>query len=210
MLNNHSRSTLFSFFKTFHLPQLSITAKIKSPKDLLLLLEKKQIDLSHFLIFQVAKTSLDIPEFRLREKNSKLVEVDSITCSYLIQSPLTKINFCYIPYQDNLKTFLLNAKDKQDKALVAKHIQTKDDISDNLIDITIANKLDITAIFNPISDVKDISTPAFTIGKVGKTKDCTSFSLTIRAHHGLADALHYSQFVDKLKSNIDQWVSKNK
>ncbi|MBE8162621.1 MAG: hypothetical protein HAW63_01360 [Bdellovibrionaceae bacterium] len=205
-----TRLPLFSFFSEFQLPQLCLTFTVKAPKELLSLLNKKQINPSLFLMFYLAKTSLHIPQFRLREKAGTLMEVDSVTCSYLVQSPLTQINFCYIPYQNHLNNFLVEAKEQEDKAAKAEHIQTKQNIKSPLIEVVAMPRLNITSALSPVRNTKDISTPLFTLGKIAQQTHCTSFSLTIRTHHGLVDGLHSAQFIDSLQNNLTQWVSQNK
>ncbi len=199
------RRAMFSFVKSFPDPALEITEKVTVP-DFRPHLRALGLRTAHFLLHAVARASLQVPQFRLREWHGDIVEISSaqLYCSYVVQNPHTDLNHCRVPFNSDLATFAAAARVQEPYAQQARDIilpapLPPDPASITAILLSIIPWLRVDSIVHggcsPI--------PLFTIGKFNTdTADRLVFNISISVHHGLVDAHHVSQFVEQFCRNV--------
>lgn len=201
------RRAMFSFMQGCADPSLTVVEEVRVP-DFRDLLKSAKVKVSHFLLFNISKASLQIPEFRLRVKDGDIVEIGAkkLYCSYTVKNPFTDVNHCIVRYVDDFAEFSTALQKQESVAMEAKEIITHPPNSEDIagINLSIIPWLRLEALvqggFSCI--------PLFHVGKFETSDDAIlSFHLCTKVHHGLVDAYHVHQFIEKLKDNIGELVA---
>ena len=196
------RRAMFSFMQGYSNPSLTVVEEVCVP-DFRELLKSAGIKVSHFLLFNVSKASLQVPEFRLRVKDGDIVEIgeDELHSSYTVQNPFTDVNHCVVRYSNNFARFSSALQEQEAVATTEKEtiLISPDPMAS--INLSIIPWLRLEALVHGgLSRI-----PLFHIGKFTTSSDTLlSFHLCAKVHHGLVDAYHIYQFVEKFKDNMTE------
>ena len=110
---------MVTFFKT-----LDVT-------NLLTVSRKKNIKFNMLLCYCIAKAAVNIKEFYTLPVGEKLMQYDTIAVSTIVNNKRGGINFCDIPYTEDLETF--NQHYLENTSWVDEHCDNKDLSSESMV-----------------------------------------------------------------------------
>ena len=201
------RAAMFEFSKEFRDPALAVGEEIVVP-DFRPRLRELGIRGVHFLLHALARASLHVPQFRLRARAGKIVELSpaELYCSYVVQNPHTDINHCRVLFDTDLKAFAAAAQQQEPHAQQSPEVipPAPDPEHITAVNLSIIPWLRLTTLVHGSCS----PVPLFTIGKfITDRAEQLTFNLCILVHHGLVDAYHVYQFIEQFRHNIDELMA---
>ena len=179
---------MVTFFKT-----LDVT-------DLLTVSKQKKLKFNMFLCYCITKAAVSIEEFYTLPVGEKLMQYDTIAVSTIVNNKRGGINFCDIPYTEDLETF--NQHYLDNTSWVYEHCENTDLSSDRMVIGTsaiIETELDgivgmNTGIFN---------NPFISWGRYRKKGLQYELPISFQFHHTQMDGSHAGRFLENLQKEIN-------
>ena len=179
---------MVTFFKT-----LDVT-------DLLTVSKQKNLKFNMFLCYCITKAAVSIEEFYTLPVGEKLMQYDTIAVSTIVNNKRGGINFCDIPYTEDLETF--NQHYLENTAWVTEHCDNKDLSGESMVIGTsaiIETELDgivgmNTGIFN---------NPFISWGRYRKKGLRYELPISFQFHHTQMDGSHAGRFLENLQKEIN-------
>lgn len=196
------RKELFNFYQEFDSPILNITVDFKF-KNVLTALKSNKISFFQYMVFNICKTCLEEENFSTRFDGKNIYKIKRLVPSYTVLRKTGNFNFCTFDYSSVWSEFLSTSLGAKQKAEEANHLILDDHTHRDYIFITCLPWFNFTSIQHPVGQFKDSTIPSFAIGQYRIDDDEVSIPLSIQVHHGLVDGIHISQFLEKLKFNIE-------
>jgi len=200
-----NRKQIFDLFSSNENPFCSVTARNDISK-FLKTTKKKHIPDSHAMLYMLSKTANEIPEFKQRVVNGKVIEYDKVGITATVAKKDGSFNIQPLEYMENPTEFLQQtskkiqaAKTREDLFAPKEEWQT----GDNVVYSTCLPWMDFTSLTHPISNNKTDFIPRIAWGKYTKNKKETTIPVNIEANHSLVDGFHIAQFFQKLQNNLD-------
>lgn len=179
---------MVTFFKT-----LDVTNLLKVSKQ-------KKLKFNMLICYCIAKSAMSIKEFYILPIGEKLMQYDTIAVSTIVKNKYDDINFCDIPYAEDLEEF--NRAYLENTSWVAKHCENTDLSSDSMVIGTsaiIETELDgivgmNTGIFN---------NPFISWGRYRKKNQRYELPISFQFHHTQMDGSHAGRFLENLQKEIN-------
>jgi len=179
---------MVTFFKT-----LDVTNLLKVSKQ-------KKLKFNMLLCYCITKAAMSIKEFYTLPVGEKLMQYDTIAVSTIVNNRNGDINFCDIPYAEELEEF--NRAYLENTSWVAKHCENTDLSSDSMVIGTsaiIETELDgivgmNTGIFN---------NPFISWGRYRKKNLQYELPISFQFHHTQMDGSHAGRFLENLQNEIN-------
>ncbi len=179
---------MVTFFKT-----LDVTG-------LLTVSRKKNVKFNMLLCYCIAKAAVCIEEFYTLPVGEKLMQYDTIAVSTIVNNKRGGINFCDIPYTEDLGEF--NRLYLENTSWVCEHCENADLSGDNMVIGTsaiIETELDgivgmNTGIFN---------NPFISWGRYRKKDLRYELPISFQFHHTQMDGSHAGRFLENLQKIIN-------
>ena len=183
-----AQDPMVTFFKT-----LDVTNLLKVSR-------KRNLKFNMLLCYCIAKAAVSINEFYILPVGEKLMQYDTIAVSTIVNNNRGGINFCDIPYTEDLETF--NQHYLENTAWVAVHCDNKDLSADSMVIGTSAiveTELDgivgmNTGIFN---------NPFISWGRYRKKDLRYELPISFQFHHTQMDGSHAGRFLENLQNEIN-------
>ena len=202
----HKRSAMFKFFGSLggSASALTIIERL-TVVDFRNELRRVNVRTVHFLNYALARANLEIPEFRLRAVDGKIVEIDKLYASYTVHNPNTDVNHCSVLFdqQGSFADYVTEATRQEKIATSTEELLGSTPASDFYagFNLSIMPWLQLTSITHGGICVF----PLFSIGKFTADDSKTiSFNFATKVHHGLVDALHIHQLHNSFIKNINE------
>ena len=179
---------MVTFFKT-----LDVTNLLKVSKQ-------KKLKFNMLLCYCITKAAVSINEFYILPVGEKLMQYDTIAVSMIVNNRCGGINFCDIPYTEDLETF--NQHYLDNTAWVIEHCDNKDLSGESMVIGTsaiIETELDgivgmNTGIFN---------NPFISWGRYRKKGLQYELPISFQFHHTQMDGSHAGRFLENLQKEIN-------
>ena len=179
---------MVTFFKT-----LDVT-------DLLTVSKQKKLKFNMFLCYCITKAAVSIEEFYTLPVGEKLMQYDTIAVSTIVNNKRGGINFCDIPYTEDLETF--NQHYLDNTSWVYEHCDNRDLSGESMVIGTsaiIETELDgivgmNTGIFN---------NPFISWGRYRKKGLQYELPISFQFHHTQMDGSHAGRFLENLQKEIN-------
>jgi len=201
-IENWSRKAQYEFFKTYEDPFFNITANIEVTK-LYSFCKKHELSFSLACIYVAIKHINEIPEFRLRIKNEKLVQYDSVPIGSTVLNDDDTFSFCDFPYVTSIFEFNANGKniikkhkegvtfDPQEEEVQMVHCSTLPWVS--FTGMKHARK----------GDEAGKGIPKIIFGGLFVENEIKKVPFSVEVHHALMDGYH----VGLLYKNMQQFIN---
>lgn len=200
-LNTFPRKAHFELFNNLSYPHFNICANVNITKFYQFL---KQRNKPFFLSFVYVATKIanEIPEFRYRIRDDKIIEHDAIKPSFTIMTNQNVFRFFTADFIDEFYRFVeftfSNIELAKDEVIV------KDNPGeDDLLYISSIPWVSFTSISHPIAMNPVDSIPRVTWGKYFKESDRLLLPLSVQGHHGLMDGAHIGLYFEKIQALLD-------
>ena len=179
---------MVTFFKT-----LDVTNLLKVSR-------KRNLKFNMLLCYCIAKAAVRVEEFYILPVGEKLMQYDTIAASTIVNNKRGGINFCDIPYTEDLETF--NQHYLDNTAWVIEHCDNKDLSGESMVIGTsaiIETELDgivgmNTGIFN---------NPFISWGRYRKKDLQYDLPISFQFHHTQIDGSHAGRFLENLQKEIN-------
>jgi chloramphenicol O-acetyltransferase type A len=195
------RKALFEFFKDFDDPFFNITANLDvTPLHQFC----KKNKLSFFLsnLHCALETVHEIPEFKLRLLDGKLVEYEEISIGSTILHDDETFSFCYFKRGDDIFSFNKIGKENIEKQKASKKLNPGLDELNN-IHCSIIPWVAFTSFKHAKNFGNADTIPKIVFGKLFDETGRKKMPLSVEVNHAMMDGLHVGKYFEKLQKRID-------
>lgn len=194
-----SRTTAYELWMKAPNPMVTFF-KTLDVNDLLTVSKQKKLKFNMLLCYCITKAAVSIEEFYTLPVGKKMMHYDTIAVSTIVNNKRGGINFCDIPYAEDLETF--NQHYLENTAWVAEHCDNKDLSGESMVIGTsaiIETELDgivgmNTGIFN---------NPFISWGRYRKKGLQYELPISFQFHHTQMDGSHAGRFLENLQKEIN-------
>ena len=192
---NSSRAMAFELWMKAPNPMVTFF-KTLDVTNLLTVSRKKELKLNMLLCYCITKAAVSIEEFYVLPVDEKLMQYDTIAVSTIVNNKCGGINFCDIPYAEDLESFDQNYL--ENTSWVYEHCENSDLSGDSMVIGTsaiIETELDgivgmNTGVFN---------NPFISWGRYRKKNQRYELPISFQFHHTQMDGSHAGSFLEKLQ-----------
>lgn len=199
-LENWPRRAHFEIFRNMAFPHFSLTTNLEL-SNFYRYLKMEGVSFTIGMMYLIAKTANQIPEFRCRIRGESVIEHETIHPSCTILTDDNLFTFCSVRFSEDFKDFAARAAEQ---ITLMKTNPSLDDgeWADSLLYMTSLPWISFTSMHHPNISTTD-SVPRVAWGKYTKEADKINMPLNIQAHHGLIDGLHVGQFFNQFQAYLD-------
>ena len=196
---NSSRAMAFELWMKAPNPMVTFF-KTLDVTNLLTVSRKKELKLNMLLCYCITKAAVSIEEFYALPVDEKLMQYDTIAVSTIVNNKCGGINFCDIPYAEDLESF--NQNYLENTSWVYEHCENSDLSGDSMVIGTsaiIETELDgivgmNTGVFN---------NPFISWGRYRKKDLQYELPISFQFHHTQMDGSHAGRFLENLQNEIN-------
>lgn len=204
-IENWNRKAQYEFFKTYEDPFFNVTANLEITK---LYAYCKQHDLSFSLacLFVALKCINEIPEFKLRIKNDKVVQFDSVSIGSTVLNEDNTFSFCVFSYTNSITDF-----DSKGKEIIQKHKEgVTFDAKEDEIQIIHCSTLPWVS-FTGVKharkgDEASKGIPKIIFGAFFDENERKKIPFSVEVNHALMDGYHVGLLFKNMQQFIDDLV----
>jgi chloramphenicol O-acetyltransferase type A len=195
-LNTYSRQGMFYVFKDNEIPFFSVTVNIEITE--FISYTKKQ-DYGFFipLSYLITKTVNEIPQFKHRIINDKLVEFKQIEPGFTVLLDNECFSFCDSLYHPNYLDYAKYTREQIEQVKINPDSSTGD--KNNQFFMSNIPWFSFTSITHPFS-TEYATVPVISIGKYFTQGNSIMLPLGVQIHHAIADGIHVAKFFQKLEN----------
>ena len=201
-VENWRRKEHFNLYKDWTYPHLSLTANV----DLTAYypyVKRNDISVNVAIIYVLARTANDFPEFRQRIRGDDVVEHDDVHPSSTILTDDDLFSYCTFNYDDDFSIFGAAAIDTI--AFVKENRTLEDEPGrDDLLFMTAIPWVSFTNLMHPINLKAIDSVPRISWGKFFEDGERLKMPLGVQGHHGLMDGLHIGKYFEQVQDYLNQ------
>lgn len=200
-LESWKRKSTFEFFRNFENPFFNITA----PLDCTILYQfckSNNLSFSLTSLFYSVQAANEVPEFRLRLIDEKLVEFDKIHATQTILNEDETFSFCYFEQLNDV--FEYNKAGK--KAIeYYKKLKTFDVEADrlDLIYYSTIPWVSFTSFKNATRLDYSQTVPRIIFGKLFEENGKMKLPHSVEVHHSMMDGIHVGKYFNLLQKKFD-------
>lgn len=192
----------FEFFRTFDHPHFNICADV----DLTTFQGvAKELGASFTvgLVYMIARTANEIPEFRQRIRSDTIVEHDSVHPSATILGEGDLFGFCFVEYGETFGPFAIRAAEAIER--VKREPTLVDEAGrDDLLFMTAIPWVSFTSFAHPMNLDPPDTIPRFAWGRARSHEGSTLMPLSVQVHHALMDGIHVGRYFERLQGNLNR------
>lgn len=201
-IENWSRKRQYEFFKDYQDPFFQLTANLDI-SNLYTFCKKHNLSFSLACIFVAIKHINEIPEFRLRIKNGKVVQYDIVPIGSTVLNEDKSFAFCDFPYVDSIFDF-----DKNGKEIIQQHFEggTFDPQEDEvqMVHCSTIPWVSFTGMKHARKgDEAGKGIPKLVFGGFFDENGSKKIPFSVEVHHALLDGYH----VGLLFKNMQQYIN---
>ena len=191
-LETWPRTGHFKEFSNWDYPHFSMCANV----DLTVfnpVIKQRNISFTIAIMYLIARTANEIPEFRYRIRSRAVVEHEIVHPSTTILTNGDLFTFCSVDYTEDFSVFAARAAEKI--SYVKEHPTLEDEPEqDNLLFMTSIPWVSFTSFMHPLKLYPADSVPRFAWGKFFEEGKSLKMPLSVQGHHALMDGLHVGRF----------------
>jgi len=204
-VENWNRKQQFEFFKNYEDPFFNITANLEVT-NLYDFCKQNELSFSLACIFVAIKHINEIPEFKLRIKNKRVVQFDFVTIGSTVLNDDNTFSFCDFPYKTTIFEFVTDGKniiedhkkgvkfDPKEEELGIVHCSTMPWIS--FSGMKHARK----------GDEASKGIPKIVFGGLFNENKSKKIPFSVEVHHALMDGYHVGLLYENMQNYINELV----
>lgn len=200
-----NRKNHYNYFKQLDYPHFNICGNIDITSFHGYI---KENELPFFIsfLYAVMKTANNIPEFRYRIREDRVIEHASVNPSFTLMTEQELFSFCTVKFTDIYNNFRSNALDEINNTKNSVNLEDEPG-RDDLIFITSIPWVSFTNITHPIHMNPVDSIPRISWGKYFIEGGKVKIPLSLQAHHALVDGIHFGRFFNIFQEMMDDPVN---
>ncbi len=193
------RKEAFDFFLKFENPTYGFTVEIDITRNFHE--RKREKSLTAALVHLVTCGVNEVPEFKQRIVNGRVIEWDVIHPSYTVQGPNEQVCFTKSVFHPELHGFKASFLESIEVAKVRGTMFDKNQTMEDVFYLSIIPWIHFAAMTHPIKHSPPDSVPRMAIGKCVEHADGrVTVPLNIQVHHALIDAIHAARFFEAVQT----------
>ncbi|MFN2221006.1 MAG: chloramphenicol acetyltransferase [Chloroflexota bacterium] len=153
-------------------------------------------------VYVIARAANAVPELRQRIRTGEVVEHDVVHPSTTIMSRDNLFSFCAIMYAEEFSLFAARAAECVAMAQAGPSLDDEPG-RDDLLFLTAIPWVSFTSFVHPLHWHPVDSIPRFAWGKFFREGQAVKMPLSMQAHHGLVDGLHFGHFFERAQALFD-------
>ncbi|WP_459212384.1 CatA-like O-acetyltransferase [Aquimarina rhabdastrellae] len=194
-----NRKEHYNFFSDYDDPFFGIVSEIECTKAYHIA-KKEQVPFFAYYLYKSSLAINEIPEFKYRIINHKIVEFDKINAGATIAREDGTFGFSFIEFASDFNKFNLNL---QKEIVITQSLNglrfNKEAERVDTIHYSTLPWSAITSITHPRKFDKLYSVPKIVFGKEYVQGHKMYLPIAINVHHGLIDGIHISQYLEKFQ-----------
>lgn len=199
-LSTWRRRQHFELFSAFDHPHFSMCANM-GLTAFHERVKKSEVSFTVAFIYVIARAANEIPEFRQRIRDGRVVEHDIVSPSVTILVDDDLFSFCTIPYSEDFTVFADRATAMI--AHVKKHPTLEDETGrDDFLFMTALPWVSFTSFMHPMCLQPADSIPRFAWGKYFREGQGLKIPLSVQGHHALMDGIHMAKFYERVEDYL--------
>jgi len=195
------RKKTFDFFRNFENPFFNLTAPL-DVTNLYHFCKSNKLSFSLASLFYSIQCVNEIPEFRLRLKDEKLLEFEKIHATQTILNEDETFSFCYFEFSENVFEFDTAGKKSIEKYKALKSLEVEAERLD-LIYYSIIPWVAFTSFKNATRLDYSQTIPRIVFGKLSEEKGKMKLPHSVEVHHSMLDGLHVGKYFNLLQEKLD-------
>ena len=201
-IENWPRRTTFEFFRDFQDPFFNITANLYVTR-LYEFCRANSLSFSLASLYFSLATANDVPEFRQRLIDGKVIEFDQIHATQTILNDDETFSFSYYEMKDDVFGFEAAGRQAREHYKALKTFDVETDRLD-LIYYSVIPWVAFTS-FKHASRLDNTQTvPRIVFGKAVEKGGERLMPVSVELHHALADGVHVGKFFNIFQQKLDQ------
>lgn len=191
----------FEVFGSFDYPHVNICANV----DLTAFhtaVKRLGISFNIATVYVIARAANAVPQLRQRIRDDEVVEHDVVHPSTTVMSRDDLFSFCTIAYTEAFSRFATRAAECIAAAQSEPYLEDGPG-RDDLLFLTAIPWVSFTSIMHPLHWHPVDSVPRFAWGKYFRVGQSLKMPLSVQAHHGLVDGLHFGHFYEQAQALFD-------
>ena len=201
-LRDWTRREHFETFSAWHDPHFNICADVVVT-SFRRTMREAGIPLNTAIVYLLARTANDIPEFRLRVRDGAVVEHEVVHPATTVMAPGDLFTFAFFEYDPDLRRFAGHVAEATERARAAPSLEDPPD-RDDLLFMTAIPWVSFTSFSHPIPAMPVDSIPRFAWGRVREEPGRLVMPLSVEGHHGLMDGLHAGLYFQRVQEYLDR------
>ncbi|WP_299527021.1 CatA-like O-acetyltransferase [uncultured Lutibacter sp.] len=202
-VENWKRKDQYKFFKTYEDPFFNITANLEVT-NLYRYCKQHHLSFSLACLFVAIKSINEIPEFKLRFKNDKVVSFDLVNIGSTVLNDDQTFSFCDFPYKFSIIEFIESAK-----AIIENHKKgIKFDANENELAIVHCSTIPWISLTGfkhaRKGDEKTMGVPKIVFGKWFEEAELKKIPFSVEVHHALLDGFHVGLLFEKMQQYMNE------
>lgn len=199
VFTNKHKKKHFELFNGMNHPHFNITANIEIG-PLITYCKKQQLSISHSIVFLIAKTANEIPEFKWRIRGNEIVEHNTIQPSFTVHTDTSDVfSFCTVNYNPDSSIFLRDAKNISEAMKTNPSMEDEEGRDDYLF-LSAFPWVSFTSMQHAMHYHPCDSVPRISWGKFFNNNGKLVMPISVQVHHALVDGKHVGQFYQTLES----------
>jgi chloramphenicol O-acetyltransferase type A len=200
-MQTHPRREHFNIFSAIDQPHFNMCANVDL-STFFPYVKRRGFSFTVALVYVITRTSNDIPEFRQRIRNGKVIEHDIVHPSGTILVDEDRFSFCTFDYYEDFSEFAPRAGEMI--AYVKEHLTLEDEPGrDDLLFMTAIPWVSFTSFMHPLHMSPVDSVPRFAWGKIIEEGEYLRMPLSVQGHHALMDGIHVARYYEKVQDYFD-------
>ncbi len=196
-----NRRRTYEFFKDFEDPFFNMTANLDVSKIYTFCAE---YDFSYSLacLFFSQQTVNEIPEFRIRQLDNKLVQYDLVEATQTILQDDETFSFCYFEHKPNIFQFDQAGKEAREKYKALNTFDVETERLD-LIYYSVIPWVSFTSFKHATRFDKTQTIPRIVFGKYFYEGDVLKMPVSVEANHTIMDGIHVGKYFNQFQGKLD-------
>ena len=190
---NPHRQKHFDFFNNMDQPHFSLCANMEI-HVLLDFIKKEALSFTTTMVYLIARTANEIPQFKQRIRGSEIVEHDFVQPSFTVNTAINDVfSFCTVEYDADFTIFAKRASEEIERMRTNPSFEDEEGKDDYLF-LSAIPWVSFTNLHHAMHYSPVDSVPRIAWGKYFKEQDKTKMPLSVQAHHALVDGIHMGRY----------------
>ena len=197
-----SRREQFDMFHRSHLPYFNVCADV-DVTDTRRAAKTRGVSITAAIVYLVAHTANQIPEFRQRIRDDEVVEHAVVHPASTVMTANDLFTFCTHEYHDDFSTFVDGYDEATARAKAHPSLDNTDG-RDDLLYSTAIPWVSFTSFSHPVLSVPVDSIPRFAWGRFYERDGSVMMPFSVQGHHALMDGLHVGRYFQSFQRSMQQ------
>ena len=194
-----SRREHYEHFSTFGYPHWGLCANVDI-SDFYAAVKEGGYSITIALVYVIARTSNDIPEFRYRIRGDQVIEHEIVNPGFTFLADNDAFSFCLVDYVEEFASFAKTAAEKIE--YIKENPWVRQVPQDDVLYMTAIPWVSFTSFLHPMRLQPEDSIPRFAWGKFIDEGGLLKMPLAVQGHHALLDGIHAGRFYTEIQAYL--------